>query len=86
MTLILSLKKLVEEYKRQFRKKMLQNTYFFSVPIKKQVKRIYKIGKEVTETKSKCKVANQNLLTAQYLWQVHYQISSIILLMELNVM
>ena len=50
MTLILSLKKLVEEYKGQFTclgKKCSKIHIFFSVPIKKEVKRIYKLEKKL---------------------------------------
>ena len=47
---------------------MIKNTYFFSVPVRKEVKRIYKIGKEVTETISyKSKFIDSAIFTASSL-------------------
>ena len=78
------IKELAEEFKKQFTCLRENNEKYltFTVPIEKEVTGIDKNGEEIT------KHTYYNLLIVQDLWQVHYQILSIIFLnefIELNV-
>ena len=72
------MKEFAEEFKKQFTS-LGENTakyITFTVPIEKKVTRINKNGEEVT----KVYPTYYNLLISQDLWQVHYQILSLIFL------
>ena len=74
------IKKLAEEFKKHFTC-FGENTEIYitvAVPIEKEVKRIDRNGEEITKNISYI----YNLLIAQGLWQVHYQILSIIFLKD----
>ena len=80
------IKDLVEEFKKQFTcfGENTEKCITFTVPIEREVTRIDKNGQNVT----KIYLTYYNLLIAQDLWQVHYQLLSTIFLrlfLELNV-
>ena len=71
-----------KEFKEEFNH-LGKNTKKYKIPISKEAKGIYKNEKKKTsKTKTKTYLTNYNLLTAQDLWQAHYQILLTILLME----
>ena len=71
--------KLAEEFEKQFTylRENTEKSITVMIPIEKEVTRIAKNGEEITKH-----ITCYNLLIAQNLWQIHYQILSIIFIEE----